>query len=155
MADFSSNSLRHYYLLAKGFYQAPSAVDGLRAVTAHVMNIENPSIEQAFGKVIPLVWKTLLATPIVVADEIAKLPGNSPVQEFAEMWMFLRNLAFNLDANPDIVYAKWDEAYAQMFLSVLAGRVFADNELGKPDPKVLPINQPTERKNYDRPTRNA
>jgi hypothetical protein len=146
--DTSTNNLRHYYLLAKGWYQAPSAIDGLRIITARVMDKENPSIEEAFGRVLPLVWKTLLATPITAADEKAQNPGSSPVQEFAEMWMFLRALAFNLEANPEIVYAKWDEAYAQMFLTTLAGRRFEEGELGKPDSTLMPINEP--RKPYVR-----
>ena len=143
---YNENPLKHYYLLALGWYQSATALDGLRAITAFVKGIENPSVEQTFGTVIPLAWKTLIATPVVEADAVAKNTGSSPVQEFAEMWMFLRKLAYSLDMNPDIVYNGWDEAFAQMFLSVLVGRKFEPGELGDPDPKVLPINKSAEKK---------
>jgi hypothetical protein len=151
--SYQTNPLRHYYLLANGWYQTDTVLHGLQAVTAFVKGIPEPTVEQTFGTVIPLVWKSLLATPEVPADAQAMTSGNSPLQAFAEMWMFLRQLAHNLDMNPDIVYNGWDEAYAQMFLSVLNARHFEHGELGEPDPKILPINKPAEKKNYGRPTR--
>jgi hypothetical protein len=147
---FSENPNRHFYLLANGFYQTTTMLEGLRAVTAAVKNVENPSVEQTFGTVIPLVWKSLLSIPIVEADEKAVTSGSNPMQAFAEMWMFLRQLAYNLDMNPDIVYNGWDEAFAQMFLSVLNARKFELGELGDPDPKILPVNQVAEKKSYGR-----
>lgn len=149
----SDNPKRHLYLLAKGFYQAPTYADGLRIVCAYILGKPNPSIEECFGLLLPVVWKCLqLFGEDKVAGEKDLNPGTltgGSIYEFADLFMFMRKMVFNLEKNPAIVtidalndkiYTHWDELFAESFLNVLSHRIFEEGELGKPDPEIMPIN---------------
>jgi hypothetical protein len=152
------NKLRHLYLLAKGFYLPSSFSEGLRVVCSAIQGRE-VTIEEAFGLLLPQVWKSLVAAG---EDKIGDATSLSPnvmiggsTYEFASLFMFMRKLVFNLDKNHkiasldeinSIVYTHWDELFAQSFLEVLMARAIDDKFLGEPDPTILPINQDRKKK---------
>ena len=151
MAD---NPKRHIHLLARGFYLIDSYSEGLRICCARILGKPNPSIEESFGILLPMLWKALVAAgEDKVNSEKDLSPGvlsGGSVYEFAELFMLMRKFVFNLDKNKQIarldelqglVYTNWDELFTQAFLSILAHRKFEADELGEPDPTLMPINQ--------------
>jgi hypothetical protein len=133
--------------------------EGLRIVASHILSKSDASIEDAFGILIPQVWKSLVAAgedKVSGANDLKPntLQGGS-VYEFASLFMFMRSAVFNLDKNQKIadvnelqgiVYTHWDELFAQSFLQVLMARPIGAEFLGKPDPDILPINQQKAKK---------
>ena len=155
----SDNPKRHIHLLARGFYLVDSYAEGLRTCCARILNKPDPSIEESFGVLLPMLWKSLvLAGEDKVDSATDPHPGTltgGSVYEFAELFMTMRKFVFNLDKNKQIahldelqglVYTNWDELFAQAFLSILAHRKFEADELGEPDGTLLPINAKDRKK---------
>ena len=129
-------------------------LEGIRIVASVILEKVNPSSEEAFGILLPQVWKSLVAAGAdKTNDPLSPNPGllvGGSTYEFANMFMFIRKLVYNLDKNEKIVgvdgatalvYTNWDEMFAQGFLQVLMGRNIGKEFLGDPDPTIMPINQ--------------